>query len=263
MNENRIGLSTSCVYPNPAEAAFAMAAKLGYDGVEVMVTTEPITQIGRSLTRLVEAHSMPVISIHAPTLLISQRVWNRHAWEKIDCSIELAQQVGASTVVVHPPFRWQRDYAEEFVEGVAVRETESGIQIAVENMFPWRAAGRDVSAYLPHHDPVDFSYASVTLDFSHAATAQANSLDLATQLGPRVRHVHLGDGSGSYKDEHLVPGRGNQPCAEVLGKLAQDGYDGDVVVEVSTRRRTPRQREYDLAESLAFARLYLSERRDG
>ncbi len=261
MSENRIGLSTSCLYPNPAEAAFAMAAKLGYDGVEVMVTTEPITQIGRSLSRLVEAHGMPVISIHAPTLLISQRVWNRHAWDKVDRSIELAHELGAATVVVHPPFRWQRDYAEGFVEGVAVREAESGIQIAVENMFPWRAAGRDVSAYLPHHDPAEFGYASVTLDFSHAATAQADSLDLATRLGSRVRHVHLGDGSGSYKDEHLVPGRGNQPCAEVLGKLAQEGFDGDVVVEVSTRRRTPRQCEYDLAESLAFARLYLSERR--
>jgi sugar phosphate isomerase/epimerase len=59
-------------------------------------------------------------------------------------------------------------------------------------------------------------------------------------------------------DEHLVPGRGSQPCAELLETLAVQGFSGSVVVEVSTRRVSEEQREVDLAESLAFARLHLA-----
>jgi sugar phosphate isomerase/epimerase len=71
--------------------------------------------------------------------------------------------------------------------------------------------------------------------------------------------VHLADGSGSSKDEHLVPGRGGQPCGEVLERLAHGGWSGTVVLEVNTRRAVNRdEREADLAEGLAFARLNLA-----
>jgi hypothetical protein len=61
-------------------------------------------------------------------------------------------------------------------------------------------------------------------------------------------------------DEHLVPGRGNQPCAELLGRLSATGYPGMVVLEVNTRRALSKaEREADLAESLAFARKHLGQ----
>ena len=133
---------------------------------------------------------------------------------------------GADTVVLHPPFRWQRDYATDFVDGVALREHDSGIALAVENMFPWRARNREMLAYLPHWDPVSQPYDHVTLDLSHTATAGSDAMEMAATLGPRLRHVHLADGSGSSRDEHLVPGRGSQPCAELLETLAQQSFEG-------------------------------------
>ena len=36
------------------------------------------------------------------------------------------------------------EYAAGFVEGVALREHDSGIRLAVENMFPWRTARREM-----------------------------------------------------------------------------------------------------------------------
>ena len=63
-----------------------------------------------------------MLSVHAPTLLVTQRVWGTDPWEKIDRSIALADELGADTVVLHPPFRWQREYARDFVDGVARRE---------------------------------------------------------------------------------------------------------------------------------------------
>ena len=82
---------------------------------------------------------------------------------------------------------------------------------------------------------------------------------MARALGDRLAHLHLADGLGSSKDEHLVPGRGAQPCAEVLGQLAEWSWSGTVTVEVNTRKcRTRAEREAELAECLAFARLHLA-----
>jgi hypothetical protein len=62
----------------------------------------------------------------------------------------------------------------------------------------------------------------------------------------------------TYRDEHLVPGRGAQPCAPLLERLAAGGYAGAVVLEVNTRRAPSRQaRLADLAEALAFTREHL------
>ncbi len=250
-------LSTSSVYPDPCATAFDLAERLGYDGVEVMVWTDPVTQEPGALRALSQLHGLPIGAVHAPTLLLSQRLWGWEPWGKVDRSMALAQEVGADTVVLHPPFRWQRDYALTFVDGVAEREAVTGLTLAVENMFPWRAGGSEMQAYLPDWNPVDQAFAHVTLDVSHAATAGGDVLAMARALGPRLAHVHLADGSGSFKDEHLVPGRGAQPCDELLGLLPDLGFQGQVTVEVSTRRLTPDQRELDLQEALEFARRHL------
>jgi len=253
-----VALSTASVYPENCPTAFGLAQRLGYDGIEVMVWTDPVSQEAGALKALSDLHGVPIVSVHAPTLLVTQRVWGPEAWSKVDNSIEVAMAVGADTVVLHPPFRWQKEYARTFADGVALREHDSGIRLAVENMFPWRARNRSVEAYLPHWDPVDQPYDHVTLDLSHTAIAGSDALAMAVALGPRLAHVHLSDGLGSPRDEHMVPGRGGQPCAELLGTLAVQQFSGSVVVEVSTRRVSGEQREADLAEALAFARLHLA-----
>lgn len=255
----RVALSTASAYPESCAGAFGHAARLGYDGVEVMVWNDPVSREAGALRSLVEHHGLPVVSVHAPTLLVTQRVWGSDPWEKVDRSVELALDVGADTVVLHPPFRWQREYAAGFVDGIALREHDTGIRLAVENMYPWRApATRELEAYLPHWDPVPQPYDHVTLDLSHTATAGSDAMAMVEALGDRLAHLHLADGSGSARDEHLVPGRGGQPCAEVLETLAVQGFSGHVVVEVASRRGGPEQRELDLAEALAFARLHLA-----
>ncbi|MFC6704103.1 sugar phosphate isomerase/epimerase family protein [Flexivirga alba] len=256
--QGRIALSTSSVYPLGVVDGFAMAERLGYDGVEVMIWTDPVSQESGALRKLVDHYGIPIVSVHAPTLLLTQRIWGPEPWPKIDNSVALAEEVGAQTVVVHPPFRWQREYAAEFTEGIAQRNTRTAVHITVENMFPWRARAREMQAYLPGWDPVELDYDHVTLDLSHTATAGSDAMQMAEDLGDRLAHIHLADGTGSFKDEHLVPGRGSQPCADLLESLAGRGYTGDVVLEVGTRKHSAEQRELDLAEALAFARLHFA-----
>ena len=257
-----VALSTASVYPESTAHAFGWAASLGYDAVEVMVGIDSLSQQVSAVKQLSDHHEMPICAVHAPCLLFTQRVWGTDPWGKLERSAEMAAAVGADVVVVHPPFRWQKEYAAGFVDGIAALEESSGLAFAVENMYPWRAsARRGVEMYLPGWDPSTEDYANTTIDLSHAAIAHDDVVEMAQRMGERLRHVHLTDGTGSAKDEHLVPGRGVMEAGRFLEHLGDTGFTGHVVLEINTRRCSTREeRETDLRESLDFARKHLSVR---
>nr|WP_236077605.1 sugar phosphate isomerase/epimerase [Rhodococcus sp. P1Y] len=279
MTDGRIavGLSTASVYPQNAEAAFRYAAELGYDGVELMVWAESVSQDIAAVRALSRKYRIPVQAIHAPCLLISQRVWGADPAVKLERSVQAAEELGSSTVVVHPPFRWQKKYAEGFGEQVADLEMGSDVIVAVENMFPMRAdrffgrkegsaarlrkrggPGAAVSAFAPSYDPTDSDHAHYTLDLSHTATAGTDAVEMMKRMGDGLAHLHLADGRGASVDEHLIPGHGDQPCAEVCAELVRKGFRGQAVVEINTQNaRTLPERASMLGQALDFARKHL------
>ena len=255
-----VALSTASVYPEQVAAGFEIAAELGYDGIELMVWSDPASQDPAAVARLARRHGVPVLAVHAPCLAVTQRVWGSDPLVRIRRSVDAAARLGARTVVLHPPFRWQRRYAAEFAAEVARAGQREGIVLAVENMFPVHLGGSGLSTvpYSPGFDPTDVGHAHYTLDLSHTAAAGSDALAMLDRMGAGLAHLHLADGSGAPRDEHLVPGRGAQPCAEVCERILASGFDGVVVLEVSTRRcRTRDERTALLAESLLFARLHL------
>jgi sugar phosphate isomerase/epimerase len=259
----RIGMSTSSVFPLPLAEAFRIARICGFDGVEVMVTNDRLSQDAATLRALSRTYSIPILSVHAPVLLLTQFVWGTDPRAKLERSADLARAVGAATVVVHPPFRWQAAYARQFERIVEQTTDRYDVEIAVENMFGWSARGRELRAYSPSADPTDLDVRAMTLDFSHAALAGRDSLEFATAMGDRLRHIHLCDGRGGVMfDEHLAPGRGSQPVGEVLAYLARTGWSGSVVAEVNTRPAgTLDGRVALLEETLAFGRAAVSPAR--
>lgn len=80
-----VTLSTASVFPRRAHFAFELAARLGYDGVEVMVWSESVTQDPVKLLNLSQHYNVPITSIHAPSLVVSQSVWGSGppiSWKK-------------------------------------------------------------------------------------------------------------------------------------------------------------------------------------
>lgn len=251
-------LSTASVYPEPVRAGFELAAELGYDGVELMVWSDRVSQDVSAVGRLVERFGMPVLAVHAPCLAVTQRVWGADPIGRIRRSVTAAVQLGSRTVVLHPAFRWQRRYATQFADEATRAGEQSGVALAVENMFPVIRGGLRTVPYVPGFDPTAAGHRHYTLDLSHTAAAGGDALAMLDRMGAGLSHVHLADGSGSTRDEHLVPGRGTQPCAEVCQRLADSGFAGAVAIEVSTRRcRTRYDRAALLAEALLFTRLHL------
>ncbi|MGV8874134.1 MAG: sugar phosphate isomerase/epimerase family protein [Rhodococcus sp. (in: high G+C Gram-positive bacteria)] len=278
VNRIQIGLSTASVYPQNTEAAFRYAAELGYDGIELMVWAESVSQDVDAVAALSREYSMPVQAIHAPCLLISQRVWGSDPVTKLARSVEVAEKLESATVVVHPPFRWQRKYSDGFADQVAELESNSHVMVAVENMFPMRAdrffgrkeksaqrlerrggPGAALSAFSPSYDPTDVGHDHYTLDLSHTATAGSDALEMLDRMGEGIAHLHLADGRGASVDEHLIPGHGSQPCIEVCTELVRRGFDGQAVIEINTQNaRTVPERSSMLDQALQFARAHLS-----
>ena len=83
MKRPLFALSTASVYPESVAHGFEYAARLGYDAVEVMVSIDQISQDVRKVRKLRDYHEVPVCAVHAPCLLITQRVWGTDPWAKL------------------------------------------------------------------------------------------------------------------------------------------------------------------------------------
>ena len=187
----RLLFSTAPFFRQPLREAYRHGADAGFEAVEIMVTQDPATQEPHQLARLAREVGLAVPAIHAPFLLVTRRVWGTSPVGKIYRAVHLAESVGASLVVVHPPYRWQVRYRVWIEESLAEYSRATGVTVAVENMFPWRARGRELMAYLPHWDPVGQSYEHVTLDLSHTATAGADSLSPSENARPPVSAMRI------------------------------------------------------------------------
>lgn len=256
----QVGVSTSSFFPLSLEDSFRLAAESGADGVEVMVTNDPNTYDPRVLSFLSKRFALPILSIHAPVLLLTHGVFGHHPASKLERSAELAVQLDASTVVVHPPFRWQWAYSRFFASHVQDVADRYRLKVAVENMFVCNLSVLNLEVYTPGWNPGNLDVEHLTLDFSHAAMQDISARDLATQWGSRLTHIHLCDGTSprdSYHlfDEHLLPGQGSQPVAETLDDLGRAGFDGHVIAEVTTRSAQNDAARIDMVgQTLDFAR---------
>jgi sugar phosphate isomerase/epimerase len=230
----KIALSTVSVHLFHIEPGFRAAADLGYDGVEVMVGYHPDSRSSHRLRTLSARYNVPVLAVHAPTLVLTTPVWGVDPMVAVERSAELAVRVGAPTVVVHPPFTWQDPHGR-FFDHVRHLEHRAGTIVAVENLYPWRIGRHTIQAHTPTWNVLDMPAAHITLDTSHAAAAGQDSLELAESLGSRLAHVHLADGFHLQGDQHLLPGTGTQPLSELLESLCASGWSETVSVELSAK----------------------------
>ena len=203
-----------------------------------MVTRDPDSQDPHRMRKLAAEAGLTVGALHAPCLLLTRRVWSTDPVRKIYRSIEVAQEAGIPLVVVHPPFRWQREYRGWLEERLAGLEERTGVTVALENMFPLgRTEDRDGFALHSNADIHELDgLEHLVLDTSHAAVARHELVALRRSFGSRLRHVHLSDNAGRGWDSHLPPGQGVLPLDGFLSDLAASGYAGAVSLEVDLRR---------------------------
>ena len=234
--ESRLLFSTAPFFRQPLREAFRHVAAAGYEQVEVMVTQDPSSQEPHLLRDLAEEHELRVGAIHAPMLLFTRRVWGTDPVTKIYRAVQVAQEVGASTVIAHPPYRWQVRYQRWIESSLPELAARTGVTVAVENMFPVRmGAERGVRFHKPQKLETIERYPRLVLDTSHAAVAGVDILEAVDRTKHNLAHVHVSNNAGKGWDSHLPVYEGVLPVAEFLEKLAEARFRGNVSIELDLR----------------------------
>ena len=229
-------LSTAPFFRQPLRQAFRHAREAGFDAVEVMVTSDPASQDGRTIRELAAEHGLSVEALHAPFLLLTRRVWGTEPVGKIYRATQTAKQAGIPLVVVHPPYRWQVRYRRWVGRSLAEYSARSGVIIAVENMFPIRIRGEMGLRFHASQDFEDLDrFPHLVLDTSHLAVAGIGILDAYRRYRTKVVHFHLSNNAGKGWDSHLPVDQGVLPVEDLLDALAADGFAGTVSLELDLR----------------------------
>jgi sugar phosphate isomerase/epimerase len=255
----QIQCSTGPFWAYELEIAMDALAEAGFRDIELMVTRDPRTQSAEVPRRLAEERGLRIASIHGPFLVITKSVWGLDPIEKISRGIEMCREVGATQLIVHPPYLWERAYANWISEDAPRVEDETGVKVAVETMYPKWVAGRRVRAYR-YLEPKALALAChrVALDTSHLAVSREDIFDAFDILAPKLVHIHLSNNNGDGKDGHLEVEQGVLPLGRFLEHVGRAGYLGVISLELSVRRYIQRPR--DLSAMLKRNREYVEEK---
>ena len=243
-----LSLSTGSIYIYPLRFIFSIAREAGFAGVELVVSPEVELRGGGYVRRQAESYGLTVFSLHPPILPFPGWSDYRTAVPRL---IDLALEVGARYVVLHPPNARSladdrgRSYVEALTDGLR-RIEGTDVRIAIENRAFFRSQDRryvlgDLRELRAFADEFDLP---LVLDTSHAATSSYSLAEAYHILADRLVNVHFSDLRSlpwplsvhylhTYLKHHQIPGDGQLPLADLLSRLAADGYCGSITLEIS------------------------------
>jgi sugar phosphate isomerase/epimerase len=242
------------------EETFELIAEAGFDGAELMITQDRVSQDPHRLGALAARYGMPVPAVHGPFLVATWLVFGTDPKGKIDRCLRFAESAKVSTVVIHPPYRWQTAYAAWLQEAIPRIREETGVTIAVENMFPLTVNGRALR-FFSGTEPSELTrWPYLTLDTSHLAVAGGDLLAAWKEVREQVVHLHVSNNEGRGRDTHGLLDRGVLPVPEFLEEVGAAGFGGAVTLELDVRPwADDRATLVDLLrENLDIARLHLA-----
>jgi sugar phosphate isomerase/epimerase len=244
----RFLLSTGSLWSYSLERVFGFAAEAGFDGLELLVDMRWETRQSKYVHTLMESHRLPILAVHSP-FLPNIPGWPNDQPERIRCSVELAQAVGAEVVVHHLPARigsiWvqmpgrffpipfprnqdagYRRWLEK--EYRAFQETTS-IQLCIENMPAYLRFGRRWNPWQWNTIEEIGRLPNLTLDTTHLGTWGLEPVEIYKKLEGRVGHIHLSNYDGR---EHVRPESGRLQLDRFLKYLKESGYAGLITLEL-------------------------------
>ncbi|MDQ3932502.1 MAG: sugar phosphate isomerase/epimerase [Actinomycetota bacterium] len=236
MGELRFLASTGPLFARPLDWAIGVIAEAGYDGVELMVTQDPATQLAQRIEVAARREGMPVPVVHGPFLLLTRRVFGTNFIEKSRRSLELAKEVGADLLIVHPPYRWQNRFHDWLVQEADEEAGALDTRIGVENLFPVPVLGRPVRFHRYTRPEHLEGFTNLVLDTSHFGVAGVDIVSAWERLGDCAAHLHVSDNRGQGRDSHAPLGQGILPIASFLAAVGRSPYSQAITLELDCRR---------------------------
>ena len=228
-------------------------AAYGFDYLELTLDPpeahhETIRAARKEIARALGDRGMGLV-IHLPTFVSTADLTEsirKASVEEMFRSLDLAAEVGAEKVVMHPStigglgplvMDLAMGYAEESMRSMIRHGEALGLRVCLENMFP-----RCRAFFEPEHFDAlmaHFPSLEMTLDTGHAnieGHSGARIFSFLRRFGGRIGHVHASDNKGT-RDEHLPIGSGNIDFPALMRRLKEIGYNETVTLEVFSEDR--------------------------
>ena len=243
----KIGASTLAGIDDSLENALEFIESLGIDYAE-LVHQYPSQNITPDT---VESYDLKY-SIHAPFMDVNIASLQDHSRlnsiEQIKSSIDLANEINAEAVVVHPgliPFLANKYFRDEVFETanesmieIAAYGDDLGVMTTFENMPTFESM-----IYENMNDLNEFLSSNglyMTLDVGHANHAGYSADEMIFDC---IKHVHIHDNFGD-DDSHLPLGEGSIELKRVVNNLESKNYDGIYILEVNDYDSIKKSYEY-------------------
>lgn len=241
--------SSGSLWSYSVARCFHLAARAGFDGLEVVVDQRWDTRQAAHLRAQMHTHGLPVVAVHSP-FWPSVPGWPQDSPGRILRTLRLAEALGARIVVHHLPLRygrmllmrggqlsqvlipfWNRQtgYRRWLMEEYPELQASTEVLLCIENMPAYRRFGRRWNLHYWNEPQQLTAFRTLTLDTTHLGTWGLDPLVVYRGLKERVAHVHLSNFDGR---EHRRPENGNLALDRLLRQMDVDGYDGAVSLEL-------------------------------
>ena len=191
-------------------------------------------------------------SVHSPFMDVNiasvQEKSRANSIDQIKASIDLANEIDAEAVVVHPgfaPFLANKyfldkvyEYSNESIRQLGEYGEDLGVLTTIENMPTF-----DGMLYYDMNDLNDLLVSldmSMTLDIGHANHAGYAPDEM---IFDSIKHIHAHDNFGD-EDAHLAFGEGSIDLKYIINKLEEKSYDGIYIIEVNDTDSIKKSYEY-------------------
>ncbi len=266
MSKNLIfGISTTVLREHPVSYALEKIALTGYESAELWPWhlekwAEPLYDLRAVLEKL--GLKLTIHTFTGELNPLALDAYDSHqARRRVAASFQLAADLGAKLVVIHPGLRdgdtdpadhaWDRllDWVHELDDLAALYGIRVGIELMERKPFEFFMLPTDANRLMS----TGYHNIGLTIDLAHLNT-HGNPIDLLEQLPQDwITHVHLSDNTPHRV--HLPLGTGQMDIGGILLALTER-YSGLVSIEGSIPEKGLQllEQNYSYLEKLGFVR---------
>lgn len=235
----KIGISTSCLYPEYTERCLKEIAQNGVEATEIFFNAncELEPQFIKDLRAIKDYYGIKICSVH-PTMSLAESFmlfsnYDRRYFEGLQSFKrygEIAAELDANFVIMHggKPNNAidNRQYYERFAAVAAATKKSGGILLQ-ENVVHFRAGSPQVLCEMSEYLGDD---AAFCLDVKQSIRGGYSPFEVLELLGDKIKHLHLSD--NTPENDCMLPLEGQFDFKAFIEKAVEKGYKGDAVIEL-------------------------------
>ncbi len=227
--------------------ALAQCAAIGYRCVELPVLADWPADAAKfsaaaqkEFRESLSKHQLRLTALMENLPLLGDEAKQRSNLQRLKAAAEVASSLGkddpplVETVLGGKPTEWEnvkQQFVDRLGEWARVMQ-QAGVKLAIKAHISNAIQRPEQLAWVLAQ--VNSPWLTAAYDFSHFELQKLDCRDTLKPLADRISFVHVKDAQGvPSKFQFLLPGEGTIDYDGLFQTLAQVGYTGDILVEVS------------------------------